>query len=245
MERLRKKPRGEKVYTGSYVYSRNRNEYSEEDFQVWLNPDNYALTFYADVFGRVITGELLKIHVDYRVSKDFIPQWVAVRRSLGNRSITEAFRYKRDEGVLTYTFASGSDVHEEDVPTHSVFSIAAPACCTSFLFLGTKKEDVNNSNTYYVFRSFNKWRFSEAPSSMPITVRRESTSHQQVALGGKSKAKTLAIPYRVFEKETDAASEPSFLTFVSKYICIPCLVRSPEGTLIQMSKFHNFDKDAV
>ena len=248
MERLSSiKGKGDQIYTGFYVYTRNQNNYLEEVFHVYRDHHDFSLNFYADLYGRVITGEMLKISVDYRVSKDFIPQMVVIKRSLGGHCVTETYQYFKNKGIIHYSFlphpidGASPKVHEEDIPTSSIFSIAAPASCISFLFLRTKKEDTTKNNFYYIFRSYNKWHFEQSPVSTLVAVERQSSSHKIITLGNK---KTIqAIPYKVYEGHQQGGQTPAIMAYLSKDIAIPYLTQDPEGTKIQIHHFNNFDRE--
>ena len=244
MERLaRLKTKGEQVYSGFYVYTRNQNNYLEEVFQVYRDHHDLSLTFFADMHGRVITGEILKIQVDYRVSKNFVPQFVNIRKYLGAHKIIETYRYSQSRGIIYYSFTSDSKKHEEEIPTHAIFSIAAPCSCTSFLFIKTKKEDTTSDNLYYVFRSYNKWKFEESPTSKPIIVQRESVNYKTINL--KNNVAVQVIPYKVYGNANLDEKTPHnhITTYLAKHIAIPYLIQDPKGTKIQISSFSNFDNN--
>lgn len=242
MERA-SKARGEKVYAGFYNYSRNENDYTEEIFQVFRDRHDLSLFFYADIIGRMVTGEMFKIHVDYKVNKEFMPLSVTVKKILGDRNTCEEYFYNKDKGNVRYSFTSSLEekVHQKDIPTRSDFFIAVPASCTSFLFLKPKKESSSNENTYYTLRSFNQWTFNAYPSTHPIMVRRDGVNYKTITIGNK--VPTQAIPYTVFDGDKDSETD-SISIYTSKYVSIPYLILGPDGTKVQIIHFNNFDQEA-
>ena len=241
-EAARMQRRCDKIYTGSYTYSKNGNTYLQEKFNAYIDHEDLAMLFSANVYGRIITGEMLKIDIEYKVSKELIPIFLNIKKSLGGSRVTEQYQHQKGKGTLLYSFSSQEGTHQETIQAHSVFSIAAPCCCTSFFFLKTKKEDINNTNLYYIFHSFNNWTFESVPSTRPICVQREGTNYKSIQLGNKTNVP--AIIYKVFESDRPKDS-PTITSYVSNNTPIPYRISEGDGTKIQMDYFQNYDREAV
>lgn len=243
MDRIKSmKFQGDKIYRGAYSYLRNKNVYSEEQFEVYKNKQDLSMKFFIDTHSRVITGELLTISIDYFVSKDFIPQEVKISRTLGEQTVVEKYIHTPQKNSLTYSFDSGEEIIEKTILTAPIFHICVPAVATSMLYLKSKKEDTTGKNTYTVLQSYNQWQFDKVPHSRLLIVQRASSRPENLNIEGNN---IQATPYKIFESDDISSLNDSCIyAYISKYATIPYMIRSDDGTKIQIKYLNNLDSDS-
>ncbi len=242
---LQRKPRGSKVYTGFYNYLQGGTVYCEEEFEVYKDRQELSLSFFANQHISVATGELLNIYLDYTVTKDFIPQKVLIRKSLGKESVAEIYEFNAQENILDYIFLEKENKVHKQIPTPPQFTITTPCTCTSMLHLKSKKEDTTAKNYYQIISSTNYWTFENAPITQTLIMERIGLGSENINIGGSSIS---ATTYKIFGEEQvikgQGDSPLSFLkVYLSKYSTIPYLIESQDQTRIQIKYLNNHDKD--
>tara|TARA_R110002049_G_scaffold27158_4_gene93654 strand:- start:397 stop:1125 length:729 start_codon:yes stop_codon:yes gene_type:complete len=242
MERLKQLIlRGDKVLRGSYNYYRFNNIYSEETFEVYRDRQDLSIAFYADIHSRVATGELLTVNVDVKLSKEFVPTFVKVVRTLGKDMATETYTYQKSNSTVLYTFKTDSESEEAKIPISSKFHVATPAACSSMVFLKSKKEDTTSKNLYHLIQTDNKWKFEGVPEVKIIAMQRVGTGMENVVIDGHS---VQATHYRLFEDNNDIVdSPPALKVHVSKHATIPYTIKSDDGTRIQIKFLNDLDRE--
>jgi len=238
------KKKEQKLYRGAYDYSRNNNVYTEETFDVYRDKKEMGLNFVAQTISRVSTGELLNIHVDYTVNKDFIPVKVFIDKTLGNEHVKESYVFNSKTNVITYKFKSAEEDETHEFTTSPKFHIATPTVCTSMLFLKSKKVDATSKTYFNTIISKNQWKFEEPPTTKSLGVERLSLSSENLNLDGSTVS---AMEYKIFEQfseESDAEENMNdFLrVYISPHVTIPYLVKSEEGTKMQVRYLNNLSE---
>ncbi|PIP91856.1 MAG: hypothetical protein COW01_12005 [Bdellovibrionales bacterium CG12_big_fil_rev_8_21_14_0_65_38_15] len=242
MERLKQLIlRGDKILRGSYNYYRFNNIYSEETFEVYRDRQDFSMSYYADIHSRVATGELLTVNVDVKLNKDFVPSFVKVVRSLGKDFATETYTYQKATSTVLYTFDTANESEEAQIPISSKFHVATPAACSSMVYLKSKKEDTTSKNLYHLIQTDNKWKFEAVPQVKIIAMQRVGTGTENVVIDGHS---VQATHYRLFEDNNDIVDNPQALkVHISKHATIPYIIKSDDGTRIQIKFLNDLDKD--
>lgn len=242
MERLKQLIlRGDKILRGSYNYFRSNNIYSEETFEVYRDRQDFSMSYFADIHSRVATGELLTVNVDVKLNKEFIPTNVKVVRALGKDHATETYTYQKNTSTVLYTFETEDENVEEQIPISSKFHIATPAACSSMVFLKSKKEDTTSKNLYHLIQTDNKWNYESVPHVKIIAMQRVGTGTENVLIDGHT---VQATQYRLFEDKNDIIDNPPALkVHISKYASIPYIIKSDDGTRIQIKFLNDLDKD--
>lgn|SRR5690606_1749273 len=242
MERLKQMIiRGDKVFRGSYNYYRHNNIYSEETFEVYRDRQDFGMSFFADIHSRVATGELLTVQVDMKITKDFIPGYVKVVRALGKDVVTETYTYTKTNSMVLYTFETKSESQELQIPTNPKFHVATPAACSSMIFLKSKKEDTTGKNFYNLIQSQNNWKYENEPLVKMIAMQRVGTGTENVVIDGHS---VQATHYRLFEDTGDSKElPPAIKVHISKHATIPYIIKSDDGTRVQIKYLNDLDRD--
>lgn len=236
-----------KLFKGNYNYYRNNNIYTEEEFEVFQDKKEYAITFISSCHGRVATGELLSVKVHYTVNKDYIPIDVRIHKSLGENTAEETFSYNMRNNLLNYTFTDTEGLTtERELTTGPKFHIAIPSCAPSLLFIRSKKFDATSANIYIRWKSSNFWKFEEVPSTININLEKVSTGFENITANNQT---LQATEYRLTESlpETDNQKDkkndfkPSLKVYLSKHMAIPYLIKDSDGTMIEIQKLQVFD----
>ena len=237
-----------KIYRGAYTYFSENNQYAEETFEVFRDKKDLSLNFKSQILSRVATGELLKIDVDYTIGKDWMPRTVNLIRTLGKQNIQELFFYDHTKNLISYRFIDGEG--KETTKTTSTpprFHINTPATCSNFLFLMTKKFDINGKNTYTVYSSINQWEPTHDLKQHTLTLFRNGPASDPMLIG-----KTVLQGDEYFmelddhhQSEEDVAKPQPLSIYLSKYVTIPYVIEDPNTKLkVQVKYFNNLDPDA-
>lgn len=240
--KLKRKPKGDKIYRGAYNYYKGQNLYSEETFEVYKERSDMGLTFFAALHGRVPTGELLNIYVDYQVNKDFIPQALFIEKSLGKESVSEVYKFHYNSSKLEYRFISEDEEKECLFSVPTKFTINTPCTSTSMLYFRTKKFDPNSKNLYQVVSSPNLWNFQKRPSVQTLELEKMGQT-SNLTIDGKN---LQADGYKLFDPEVKQTTgeRDHIKCYLSKYNTIPYLIETADQTKIQIKYLNNLDRDA-
>lgn len=243
---VRRRPRGDKVYRGAYNYYKGEKMYAQEEFEVYKDRKELGLTFFAEFHSRVATGELLKIYLDYTLTKEFIPVKLQLEKTLGEHIVKEYFDYNSRTNKLDYIFIGKDTQTHKEIQVPPKFSISTPVTSTSMLFLRTKKEDTTAKNYYQVLSSTNQWSYKEDPFPQTMAAERTALAQEHINIEGQSVTATQykVWDYRDIEKVDDLESVPYALASMSKYVSLPYKIYSPsESIKIQIKYLNDLDKD--
>lgn len=244
---LKKEHIGDKIYRGAYEYFKSGSTYCEEEFEVYKDKKTFNLNFYSVLRIRVITGEILKINVDYEINKDFVPIKLIVEKKLGKDDVKEIYDFNTKKSILNYFFSrEGEDTIHKQIPTGPKFAIASPAACTTMLYLKSKKEDTTSKNFYNLLVSKNQWNFEEVPKMESVAVERVGLAMETIKIGEHTLKGTPYRVYDAFDIETankeKRGSPPSVKVYLSKYDTIPYLIQD-YGTKIQVKYLNSLELD--
>ncbi len=243
------KPKSEKFIRGAFDYLHNGHVYAEETFEVFRENKELTTTFKSWLISRVSTGELLKVNVDFTISKKFIPTKVIVDKALGNEIVKEEYRFSSRRNVIEYLFTNKKSGQKKNLEfsTNPIFHIMVPAACTSFLFIKSKKFDSTTKNGYHIFTSFNKWKYRWPPDSQMIFLERLSSTLEKVKMDSRNEV--TGMRYRM-EPDSDSDSDrslPAMEVLLSEHSSIPYLIRDfpdSEGNIaheVRIKYLNNLD----
>ncbi|MDD4975764.1 MAG: hypothetical protein PHY93_15510 [Bacteriovorax sp.] len=225
----------DKIYRGAFAYFRNESSYAEELFDVYKDKREQSYHYVSQAIVKVTTGEILSLHVEYIVNKDYIPQAVVIEKIMGKESTRETYEYISRKNNLLYKFInSKGDEHSEEISTAPKYHIATPTAASSMLFLRSKKFDANGKNSFNILMGFNQWEYKEAPKFKNIILERASLTAEKINIDGQN---VQATQYKMFDETTDfkIAKDPQHIKiYLSQHGSIPYLVRSDDGTKIQI-----------
>lgn len=227
--------REDKIYRGAFTYIRNENSYAEEIFEVYKDKKDQSYHYISDAVVKVTTGEVLNLHVKFLVNKEYIPQMVMIEKVMGKETTCETYEYLVRRNHLVYKFInSKGEEHVEEISTAPKYHIATPTAASSMLFLRSKKFDANGKNAFNILVGYNQWEYKEAPKFKNIILERAGLTAEKMNIDGQN---VQATQYKLFDEATDFKNvkEPQHVKiFLSQHAAIPYLVRSDDGTKIQI-----------
>lgn len=240
---LRRKPKGDKVCRGAYNYYKRDTMYAEEEFEVYRDRQELTLSFFAYLYARIPTGELLTTYVDYVVSKEFIPQNLYIERMLGKAIVQENYSYNPKDNQLDYHYSGPKTKEHVIITTPSKFTLTTPTTSTSFTFLKTKKEDTVAKNFYTIYGTDNNWSYIGPPESKIVVMERTGIGSETIDIEGK---KLQSTPYKLFdgedlEEDVESIHAPHLNVSLSKVLTIPYLIKSADDTKIQIKYLNDFE----
>lgn len=227
-----------RLFTGKYINMRSNQIFSEESFQVLRDRREHNIIFRSEIDGRVITGELLSMKVEYIINKEYIPIHVSILKSLGEERSFEVFEFNHRKNLLKYTFINKNEEAEEiEISSVPRFAINTPATAPSLTFLRSKKFDSTGENHYQCWKSQNMWQYEGPPKLHDITLVKVGQGFESILIGGQN---LQCIEYRVFEtvKDDQKSSKnkgstkdlPHLKIYMSKHLTLPYQVRDMDGT---------------
>lgn len=225
----------DKIYRGAFNYYRNENIYAEENFDVYRDNKNQSYHYVSEAVVKVSTGEVLNLHVEYSVNKEYIPTFVMVEKIMGKEATKESYEYNFKRNLLNYKFSSTKN--EEftiEIPTAPKYHISTPTAASSMLFMRSKKFDTNGKNAFNILVGFNQWEYKESPFFKSIILERASLTTEKINIDGQN---VLATQFRMYDEKTDfknTKEPPHVKIFVSQHGGIPYMIRTDDGTKIQI-----------
>jgi hypothetical protein len=231
--------KNDKIYRGSFNYFRNENQYAEETFDVYRDKKEQTFHYVSEVIARVSTGEILTIHVEYVVNKEFIPIFVMIEKLMGKDFSKEIYEYNVKRNFILYAIKnSKGDEEKMEIATAPKFHIATAASACSMLFLRSKKLDSSGKNSFNFLIGNNQWDFKETPKFKNVIVERANLTNEKINIEGQN---VQATQYKIFDDGEDLKSvkEPAHIrVYISQHGGIPYLIKGEDGTKIQI-KFLN------
>lgn len=235
----------DKIYRGAFTYIYNDNSYAEENFDVYKDKKDQTYHYVSEAIVKVTTGEVLNLHVEYIVNKEYIPQKVLIEKIMGKETTRETYEYMPRKNHLVYKFTnSKGEEHIEEISTAPKYHIATPTTASSMIFLRSKKFDANGKNAFNLLVGFNKWDFTEAPKFKSIILERAGITTEKMSIDGQT---VQATQYRMYDESTDfkTVKDPQHIKiFLSQHGAIPYMVRTDDGTKIQIKYLNDLtEKD--
>jgi hypothetical protein len=235
----------DKIFRGAFNYYRNENSYAEEVFDVYRDKKDLSYHYVSEAVVKVTTGEILNLHVEYIVNKDYIPLFVAVEKVMGKESTREVYEYNSRKNQLTYTFTnSKGDSHTDEITTAPKYHITTPTAASSMLFLRSKKFDASGKNAFNILVAYNQWDYKEVPKFKNILLERASLTAEKMNIDGQN---VQATQYKMYDENTDfkATKDPQHIKiFLSQHGAVPYMIRTDDGTKIQIKYLNDLtEKD--
>ena len=143
--------------------------------------------------------------------------------------------------MLIFTNSKGEE-HQEEITTAPKYHIATPTAASSMLFLRSKKFDANGKNAFNLLVGYNQWEFKEAPKFKNILLERASLTVEKMNIDGQN---VQATQYKMYDEETDfkIVKDPQHIKiFLSNHGAIPYMVRSDDGTKIQIKYLNDLSE---
>ena len=236
-----------KIYRGAFDYFREGTIYAQETFEVFKNKKNFTTHYSSELLSRVSTGELLKITVDYKVDKDFVPTTVKIHKLLGKDFCHETFKYSNKTSTLTYIIESNEGKKKMTISSSPKFHITTPTATTSILYFLVKKFDGNSKNMYNSINTINEWSFKEAPKNGIIQMEKISVTSEEIKVGTAS---VQAVQYKVCngdhanKEDKFNKKAPAARVFLSSHGAIPYIIEDSHGGKIAIRYLNNLQEES-
>ena len=234
-----------KVYRGAYAYSHDGNEFAEETFDVIKDSKEMTHTFISQILSRVSTGELLKIDVEFVVGKEWTPKEVTVTKNLGKQTVIEHYLCDTEKNTITYTFTDAEGKKDEvtcSCPPR--FTINTPANCCNFIFLLSKKFDINGKNNYTAYSSNNQWVFETPLKQTTLSLHKDNPSSEPIMVGKTSLQGDEYILVTVENDDDNDKKKDNIVLYISKHKSIPYRITDDINDIVIMVKYlNNLDPD--
>lgn len=215
---------------GSYLYYQNDVNYSQENFKLVHLTDEQSYHVYAEILSRMETGEFLKILVRFEMNQQYVPQFMRIEKSIGNKYAQEVFKVDTSAQELHYTFQNTQITQDYKRNITAKHHLASPAVSTSALFTLTKKFDASSRTPVILLGSDNEWGYLGPPTEKTIYAEYKNRDMVDFKLNNTSLPASHLCLY-----ETDAShanSEGMVDMFLSKHYAIPYQVVQGEHKII-------------
>lgn len=237
--------REDKIYRGAFNYYRNENIYAEEIFDVYRDKREQSNHYVSEAVVKVTTGEVLNLHVEYSINKDYVPTFVLIEKIMGKESTRETYEYNFKRNNIAYKFTSNkNEEFSAEITTAPKFHISTPTAASSMLFMRSKKIDASGKNTFNLLVGFNQWEYHETPYFKNIIVERASLTTEKMNIDGQN---VQATQFRMYDEDVDfktTKEPPHVKIFISQHGGIPYMLRTDDGTKIQIKYLNDLtEKD--
>jgi hypothetical protein len=204
---------------GSYLYYQKDVNYSQENFKLVHLPDAQSYHFYAEILSRIETGEFLKILVRYEMNSHFIPLFVRIEKSIGNRYALETYKVDVTNMQLYYTFQDSRTTQEFKRTVSAKHYLTSPAVCTSAVFTLTRKFDATGRTPVVLVSTDNEWSYQGPPSDKIIHAEFKSRDLSDFKLHGNSLSAGHLCLYE-YDSSHPSLEDPVEL-YLSKHYSVP------------------------
>lgn len=238
-----------KKYRGAFIYKQNGSQYAEESFDAYLYVKDRRLEFKSIITSRVKTGELLKIDVHYMVNKDWVTTYVEIKKSLGKSLSIETFENDLRRNTLSYKHENHLGVvTKESLSVPPRLHIGTPATCSSFLYLNSKKIDINGKNNFSIYTTQNGWDFEAPPEQTTVALMRDKPTTEEIKIGRANLTASLylmELMSNIDEPPSKALENKEKINvYISKHSTIPYLIQDNKNNLtIEVKYLNDLDPD--
>jgi hypothetical protein len=226
------------ILEGSYLYYEKEVNYSQENFKLVQDADSQTYQIYSEILSRIETGEFLKILVKYEMNYHFLPTFVRIERSIGNKYAEEVYTIDQTELLLHYTFRNSNTTQEFQRSISAKHHISTPAVCTSAIFTLSKKFDATGRTPVIIIGSDNDWTYRGPPSEKIIYADYLMREMNDFQLNGNSLS---ASHLGLYENDAShATGESPVELFLSKHYSVPYkLLHEDQKIVIKKLKRNN------
>jgi hypothetical protein len=204
------------LFEGSYLYYEKDVNYSQENFKLVQVEQNFHI--YAEVLSRIENGEFLKILVRYEMNHHFMPLFVRIEKSIGNRYAQENYKLDTQSQTLTYSFQNAQVTQDFSRPVSAKHYLTTPAVSTSALFTLSKKFDATGRTAIVLLSSQNDWTYLGPPEEKIIYAEFKSKDLDFQLNNNNLSASHLCL----YENDSShSAGELPVNLYLSKHFAIP------------------------
>lgn len=231
----------EKLYEGTYLYYRDGQNYSQENFTVESLTEPLGYLYHSEILSRVDTGEFFKMLVSYEVNKFYVPQSVVMEKSLGEKYAKESYSFDVNNQILRYTFKTENTENTVERPFGAKHYIAAPSFLTSCLFTLTRKIDTTTRTPVVFITAANSWDFIGMPEDKVLYTELKTHDADDISIGG---APLTASKFAMFDQNSQTGVNTPIAHFwVSKHLGIPYQMEDVNGIRITVKRLKRLQNE--
>jgi hypothetical protein len=209
----------ELLLEGSYLYYKNEVNFSQENFKLVQLPEQGQFHVYAEILSRLETGDFLKLLIRYEMTNQFIPYFVSIQKSVGNKSAKETYKCDHHTQELRYSFETPDSTQELKKSHNSKHYLTSPAFSTAAMWTLSKKMDATGRTALTVMSSSNEWNYQGPPSEKIIYSKFKSRELIDYKLNNTS---LNAAHLCLFEEDSSHTSSENVVDlYISKHFAIP------------------------
>lgn len=215
---------------GTYLYYQKEVNYSQENFKLVSLPEQQSLHVYAEILSRIETGEFLKILVRYEMNQHYIPTFVRIEKSIGNKYAQETYKVDVPNLELHYSFQNSQNTQEFSRNISAKHYLTSPAVSTAGLFTLSKKFDATGRTPVVLISSENEWSYSAPPTEKIVYAEFKTREMQDFKLNNNQLSASHLCLYEF--DSSHAGSEQPVDLFLSKHYAIPYQLNHGELKII-------------
>lgn len=204
---------------GSYLYYQRDVNYSQENFKLVFMPEQQHYHIYAEILSRIETGEFLKILVRYEMNQHFIPTFVRIEKSIGNKYAQEVYKVDVANLELHYSFQNSQNTQEFNRNISAKHYLTSPAVSTAGLFTLSKKFDATGRTPIVLINSENDWSYENPPTEKIVYSEFKTREMPDYKLNNNQLSASHLCLYEF--DSTHAGTEQPVNLFLSKHYAIP------------------------
>lgn len=225
------------VLEGSYLYYQKDVNYSQENFKLVQQSDGQSFHIHAEILSRIETGEFLKILVRYEMNQHFVPLFVRIEKSIGNKYAQEVYKVDPATQELHYSFQNSQTTQDFTRSFNAKHYLTSPAVSTAAMFTLSRKFDATGRTPVVFVSSDNDWTYAGPPTEKVVYAEYKARELSDFKLHGNSLSASHLCLY-----EFDASSahpETPVDLFLSKHYSVPYeLIQGDQKIVIKNLKKH-------
>ena len=232
----------DKLYEGKYRYSKDRRTYSEETFTYaqQIGQQRHILIT-SEVLSRVKTGEFLKIHVTYEVTRGFDPVYAIITRQLGPKQSVEIYDIELKTNTYRYSFKDfEGQVHSFERVYSGKPHIATPCFATSMFVVNQKKLDPVHRTRYNLLTSNNIWEFVEDPFEKDVFIEMVDVEQIKINVAGND---LKATHCKLLEMDENLNAKEKHDLYLSRHFSLPYKIDFVNGIEIDIEKLKHLQNN--
>lgn len=211
------------ILEGSYNYSQKDQNFSQENFKLVHLPDAQSYHIYAEILSRIETGEFLKILVRFEMNAHFVPVFVRIEKSIGNKYAQEIFKLDPQNMELHYTFQTSQGSNEFKRGVSAKHYLTSPAVSTAAIFTLSRKFDATGRTPIIILSSENEWTYAGPPTEKILFAEFKARELSDFKLHGNPLAASHLCLYE--HDASHAGLEEPVDLFLSKHYSIPYMLQ--------------------
>lgn len=226
------------ILEGSYQYFNKDQNYSQENFKLVQFTDSQTYHIYSEILSRIETGEFLKMMIRYEMNAHYVPYFVRIEKSLGNRYAQEVFSLDVTNQELKYTFQNAQNTQEFSRPLSAKHYLTSPSFATSAIFTLSKKFDATGRTPITFVSSHNEWSYEAPPEERVVFAEFKTRDLQDFKINN---APLSASHLCIWEMDSSTIHlEDPVEIFISKHYAIPYqMIHGDQKIVIKNLKKNN------